>query len=124
MNLCICYPSSWCDFWCEPTHFCCYVQALQLGQDANSPFGFFNGQRCQMCLRSDTLLKVMERLANPGNYLCLDMLPESNFSGSTYIFFLHFILLVGVRRVFIVEAGSKRVEGIISLSDIFKFLLS
>ena len=34
------------------------------------------------------------------------------------------ILLVGVRRVFIVEAGSKRVEGIISLSDIFKFLLS
>uniref|UniRef100_A0A0D9W1L3 CBS domain-containing protein n=1 Tax=Leersia perrieri TaxID=77586 RepID=A0A0D9W1L3_9ORYZ len=70
-------------------------QALQLGQDANSPFGFFNGQRCQMCLRSDTLMKVMERLANPG-----------------------------VRRVFIVEAGSKRVEGIISLSDIFKFLLS
>jgi hypothetical protein len=29
-----------------------------------------------------------------------------------------------VRRVFIVEAGSKRVEGIISLRDIFKFLLS
>jgi hypothetical protein len=26
--------------------------------------------------------------------------------------------------VFIVEAGSKRVEGIISLRDIFKFLLS
>ncbi|TVU44222.1 hypothetical protein EJB05_03658 [Eragrostis curvula] len=70
-------------------------QALQLGQDANTPFGFFNGQRCQMCLRSDPLLKVMERLANPG-----------------------------VRRVFIVEAGSKRVEGIISLRDIFKFLLS
>ncbi|KAM0886190.1 hypothetical protein ACQ4PT_029876 [Festuca glaucescens] len=70
-------------------------QALQLGQDANSPFGLFNGQRCQMCLRSDPLLKVMERLANPG-----------------------------VRRVFIVEAGSKRVEGIVSLSDIFKFLLS
>ncbi|KAF7044787.1 hypothetical protein CFC21_053971 [Triticum aestivum] len=70
-------------------------QALQLGQDANSPFGLFNGQRCQMCLRSDPLLKVMERLANPG-----------------------------VRRVFIVEAGSKRVEGVISLSDIFKLLLS
>ncbi|CAM0878219.1 unnamed protein product [Alopecurus aequalis] len=70
-------------------------QALQLGQDANSPFGLFNGQRCQMCLRSDPLLKVMERLANPG-----------------------------VRRVFIVEAGSKRVEGIVSLSDVFKFLLS
>ncbi|KAK3148710.1 hypothetical protein QOZ80_3AG0207660 [Eleusine coracana subsp. coracana] len=70
-------------------------QALQLGQDANTPFGFFNGQRCQMCLRSDPLIKVMERLANPG-----------------------------VRRVFIVEAGSKRVEGIISLRDIFKFLLS
>ncbi|KAJ4956135.1 hypothetical protein NE237_012918 [Protea cynaroides] len=68
-------------------------QALQLGQDASSPYGFFNGQRCQMCLRSDPLHKVMERLANPG-----------------------------VRRLVIVEAGSKRVEGIISLSDVFRFL--
>ncbi|MBA0577126.1 hypothetical protein Golob_027623 [Gossypium lobatum] len=65
-------------------------QALQLEQDANS----FNGQRCQMCLQSDTLHKVMERLANPGT-----------------------------RRLVIVEAGSKRVEGIISLSDVFRFLL-
>ncbi|KAF8401521.1 hypothetical protein HHK36_012461 [Tetracentron sinense] len=69
-------------------------QALQLGQDANYPYGFFNGQRCQMCLRSDPLHKVMERLANPG-----------------------------VRRLVIVEAGSKRVEGIVSLSDVFRFLL-
>ncbi|KAG6751597.1 hypothetical protein NC652_030658 [Populus alba x Populus x berolinensis] len=69
-------------------------QALQLGQDANSSYGFFNGQRCQMCLRTDSLHKVMERLANPG-----------------------------VRRLLIVEAGSKRVEGVISLSDVFKFLL-
>lgn len=44
-----------------------YMQALQLGQDPNSSFGFFNGQRCQMCLRTDTLQKVMERLAVPGN---------------------------------------------------------
>lgn len=69
-------------------------QALQLGQDASSPYGFFNGQRCQMCLRSDPLQKVMERLAVPG-----------------------------VRRLVIVEAGSKRVEGVISLSDVFRFLL-
>ncbi|KAK9084147.1 hypothetical protein Scep_030618 [Stephania cephalantha] len=69
-------------------------QALQLGQDANSPFGFFNGQRFQMCLRSDPLHKIMERLSNPG-----------------------------VRRIIIVEAGSKRAEGIISLSDVFRFLL-
>ncbi|KAK9139407.1 hypothetical protein Scep_009088 [Stephania cephalantha] len=69
-------------------------QALQLCQDANSPYGVFNRQRCQMCLRADPLHKVMERLANPG-----------------------------VRRVVIVEAGSKRVEGIISLSDVFRFLL-
>ncbi|KAF3795759.1 Sucrose nonfermenting 4-like protein [Nymphaea thermarum] len=69
-------------------------QALQLGQDMNSPCGLFNGQRCQMCLRTDTLQKVMERLANPG-----------------------------VRRIVIVEAGSKRIEGIVSLSDVFKFLL-
>ncbi|KAJ6848271.1 sucrose nonfermenting 4-like protein [Iris pallida] len=69
-------------------------QALQLRQDASSPFGLYEGQRCQMCLRSDPLLKVIERLANPG-----------------------------VRRLIIVEAGSKRVEGIISLSDVFRFLL-
>ncbi|GAB2287329.1 AMP-activated serine/threonine-protein kinase regulatory subunit [Dionaea muscipula] len=69
-------------------------QALQLGQDANSSSGIFNGQRCQMCLPSDTLHKVMERLANPG-----------------------------VRRLVIVEAGSKRVKGIITLSDVFRFLL-
>ncbi|GMI79324.1 homolog of yeast sucrose nonfermenting 4 [Hibiscus trionum] len=65
-------------------------QALQLCQDATS----FNGQRCQMCLRFDTLHKVMEQLAN-----------------------------TGARRLVIVEAGSKRVEGIISLSDVLKFLL-
>ncbi|KAL7239463.1 hypothetical protein ACSBR2_005378 [Camellia fascicularis] len=69
-------------------------QALQLGQDASSPCGFFSGQRCQMCLRSDPLHKVIERLAIPG-----------------------------VRRLVIVEAGSKRVEGIVSLSDVFQFLL-
>lgn len=68
-------------------------QALQqLGQDLYSAYEL-RSQRCQMCLRSDSLHKVMERLANPG-----------------------------VRRLVIVEAGSKRVEGIVSLSDIFKFL--
>ncbi|TXG65460.1 hypothetical protein EZV62_006735 [Acer yangbiense] len=51
-----------------------YEEALQLGQDANSPFGF-NGQRCQMCLRSDPLHKVMERLANPGGETGLADLP-------------------------------------------------
>lgn len=68
-------------------------QALQLGQDSYSTYEL-RSQRCQMCLRSDSVHKVMERLANPG-----------------------------VRRLVIVEAGSKRVEGIVSLSDIFKFLL-
>ncbi|XP_062108595.1 sucrose nonfermenting 4-like protein [Humulus lupulus] len=69
-------------------------QALQLGQDAYTPYEP-RSQRCQMCLRSDSLHKVMERLASPG-----------------------------VRRLVIVEAGSKRVEGIVSLSDIFRFLLA
>ncbi|TXG71765.1 hypothetical protein EZV62_000344 [Acer yangbiense] len=68
-------------------------QALQLGQDLCSPYEL-RSQRCQMCLPSDSLHKVMERLASPG-----------------------------VRRLVIVEAGSKRVEGIVSLSDIFRFLL-
>jgi hypothetical protein len=73
---------------------CFIVQALQLGQDVCSPYEP-RSQRCQMCLRSDSLHKVIERLANPG-----------------------------VRRIVIVEAGSKRLEGIVSLSDIFKFFLS
>ncbi|XP_031376692.1 sucrose nonfermenting 4-like protein isoform X2 [Punica granatum] len=68
-------------------------QALQLGQDSYCSFEL--SRRCQMCLKSDSLHKVIERLANPG-----------------------------VRRLIVVEAGSKRVEGIISLSDVFKFLLS
>ncbi|XP_058209242.1 sucrose nonfermenting 4-like protein isoform X1 [Rhododendron vialii] len=68
-------------------------QALQLGQEPLSPYGF-SSQRCHMCLRSDPLLLVMERLSKPG-----------------------------VRRLIVVEAGSKRVEGIIALSDIFRFLL-
>lgn len=68
-------------------------QALQIGQDSTFQ-GFFDGPKCQMCLRSDSLQKVMERLSSPG-----------------------------VRRVIIVEAGSKRVEGIISLSDLFRFLI-
>ncbi|QCD77751.1 sucrose nonfermenting 4-like protein [Vigna unguiculata] len=69
-------------------------QALLLGQDASSPYGLYTGHRCHMCLRSDSLHKVMERLSIPG-----------------------------VRRLVVVEAGSKRVEGIISLSDVFRFLL-
>ncbi|XP_059632710.1 sucrose nonfermenting 4-like protein [Cornus florida] len=68
-------------------------QALQLGQEPYSTYGF-SSQRCHMCLRSDTVHKVMERLAKPG-----------------------------VRRLIVVEAGSKRVEGIVTLSDIFMFLL-
>eukprot|EP00252_Welwitschia_mirabilis_P005934 TRINITY_DN16528_c0_g1_i1.p1 TRINITY_DN16528_c0_g1~~TRINITY_DN16528_c0_g1_i1.p1 ORF type:complete len:509 (-),score=101.56 TRINITY_DN16528_c0_g1_i1:535-2061(-) len=50
--------------------------------------------RCHMCLRSDPFQKVVESLSNPG-----------------------------VRRLICVEAGTNRVEGIISLSDVFKFLL-
>lgn len=55
--------------------------------------GMSPGVRCHMCLRSDTLQMVMEQLAVPG-----------------------------VRRLICVEAGSNRVEGIISLRDIFNFL--
>lgn len=69
-------------------------EALQLGQDVCSPYEP-RSQRCQMCLHSDSLHKVIERLANPG-----------------------------VKRIVIVEAGSKPLEGIVSLSDIFKFFLS
>jgi len=71
------------------------TQALQMGtaQDWQGP-GPFNGSRYFMCLRSDTLRFVIERLALPG-----------------------------VRRLICVEAGSRQVEGIITLRDVFKFLL-
>lgn len=62
-------------------------QALQMGPDANR-------QRFQLCLRSESLHNVIERMTNSG-----------------------------VRRLIIVEAGSNRVEGIVSLSDVFRFLL-
>ncbi|XP_009801936.1 sucrose nonfermenting 4-like protein isoform X2 [Nicotiana tabacum] len=68
-------------------------QALQLAEEPYASYGS-SSQKCHMCLRSDPLHEVMERLSRPG-----------------------------VRRLVVVEAGSKRVEGIISLSDIFKFLL-
>ncbi|KAI5650708.1 hypothetical protein M9H77_36713 [Catharanthus roseus] len=69
-------------------------QALQLGEEPYPPQYGSNQQRCHMCLPTDPLHKVMDRLSKPG-----------------------------VRRLVIVEAGSKRVHGIISLSDIFRFLL-
>ncbi|GER33134.1 5'-AMP-activated protein kinase subunit gamma, partial [Striga asiatica] len=68
-------------------------QALQYRDDPFSPYGS-NTQRCFMCLRSDPLHKVLERLSQPG-----------------------------VRRIVVVEAGSKHVEGIISLGDVFRFLM-
>ncbi|KAK6130491.1 hypothetical protein DH2020_035749 [Rehmannia glutinosa] len=68
-------------------------QALQYRDDPLSTYGY-NNQRCHMCLKSDPFHKVLDRLSQPG-----------------------------VRRVVVVEAGSKRVEGIISLSDVFRFLM-
>ncbi|KAL6526519.1 AMP-activated serine/threonine-protein kinase regulatory subunit [Orobanche gracilis] len=68
-------------------------QALQYRDDPFSPYGS-NTQRCFMCLRSDPLHKILERLSQPG-----------------------------VRRIVVVEAGSKHVEGIISLGDVFRFLM-
>lgn len=62
-------------------------QALQLAPGAI-------GQHFQMCLRSESLQHVIERMTNSG-----------------------------VRRLIIVEAGSNRVEGIVTLSDVFRFLL-
>ncbi|XP_043706337.1 sucrose nonfermenting 4-like protein [Telopea speciosissima] len=67
-------------------------QALLLVYKANGPLNAH--KRCQTCLRSDSLLNIMERLSDPE-----------------------------VRRLIVIEPGSKRVEGIISLSDVFNFLL-
>ncbi|CAI7819977.1 unnamed protein product [Closterium sp. NIES-54] len=71
-------------------------QALQYRQDAGAVgAAAAGGTRCHMCLQSDSLRVVVERLAMPG-----------------------------VRRLVCVEAGSRRIQGIISLSDLFHFLLS
>lgn len=142
-----------------------------------------------MCLRSDPLQKVMERLAIPGNWFlfpvklclatqyqvfelelnvcnsielkfCQNLGLNFNFNSKAYNYVAKHSLTVylqlwwissrmfvkknshpiffhvyfpptwnihgiysGVRRLVVVEAGSKRVEGVISLSDIFRFLL-
>lgn len=68
-------------------------QALQIGQDSTY-HGFSSAQRCHLCARNESLQKVMERLSSPG-----------------------------VRRLIIVDAESVRVEGVISLSDLFRFFL-
>lgn len=70
-------------------------QALQIGaaQDWTGP-GPLSGNRYHMCIRSDSLRYVIERLALPG-----------------------------VRRLICIEAGSRQVEGIITLRDVFQFLL-
>lgn len=69
-------------------------RALQLVHDGSALTGGAPVLRCQMCLRTDTLQYILERLAIPG-----------------------------VRRIICVEAGSRRIEGIITLSDVFRFLL-
>lgn len=70
-------------------------QALQMGTAQDwTGHGPLNGSRYHMCLRSDNLRYVIERLALPG-----------------------------VRRLICIEAGSRQVEGIITLRDVFQFLL-
>lgn len=69
---------------------------MQLRQESNSHYGFYKGQRCQMCLHSDSLQEVMEQLANPGIEphkklktslsllnIMLWVLPNEFFRGST-----------------------------------------
>lgn len=74
------------------------MQALQIGAEdyVNGPGGpGMASSRLRMCVRSETLRSVIEQLAHPG-----------------------------VRRLICIEAGSRRVEGIISLKDVFNFLLA
>lgn len=54
-----------------------------------------DGRRYKTCTRSDPFYLVMERLSDPV-----------------------------VRRLFVIEAGSRKVEGIITLTDVFRYILS
>ncbi|THU56521.1 hypothetical protein C4D60_Mb11t18100 [Musa balbisiana] len=53
--------------------------------------------------------------------VCFSVALYPPLSSSFYLHLLHQVF--SVRRLFVVEAGSNRVEGIISLGDVFKFLL-
>ncbi|KAL8143217.1 hypothetical protein V2J09_016249, partial [Rumex salicifolius] len=73
------------------------VEEFTIGQAlqfGNDAYNSRESSRYQVCLRTDPLFKVMELLAKPG-----------------------------VRRLVIVEQSSRRIEGIISLSDIFNFFM-
>eukprot|EP00898_Chlorokybus_atmophyticus_P007834 jgi/Chlat1/8051/Chrsp73S07535 len=68
--------------------------ALALSHGGSRRRGFEEWAVQRICSRSDTLKSALEKLANPG-----------------------------VRRLVCVENGTRRVEGVISLSDILSFLL-
>ncbi|KAE8660140.1 sucrose nonfermenting 4-like protein-like isoform X1 [Hibiscus syriacus] len=97
-------------------------KALQLGQDSNIPYET-RSQRCQMCLRTDTLLKVMEQLANTGEVFLL-WIPISCGHHSLHPMFQRGCSEeTAMLHSEFVEADSNRVEGIVSLTDVFRFLL-
>lgn len=100
------------------------MQALQYRDDPFSAIGN-NSQRCHMCLRTDPLLNVLERLSQPGTLFTFFLVPFQVplRPMATFGWFGVLYDCSGVRRLIIVEAGSKRVQGIVSLSDVFRFLL-
>lgn len=62
-------------------------------RDHRLPCMMIDQKLLPVCLRSDTLHSVMERLANSD-----------------------------VEELVVLEAGSRRVEGVISIGDVFRFL--
>lgn len=102
-----------------------HLQALQQVYQANS---YINGRRrCHTCFRSSTLHEVMDQLSDPGTHNLL--WKKKNYMSYCFQSFKSICntnthtLIAAVRRLVIVDAISKRVEGIISLRDVLEFLL-
>ncbi|XP_058743356.1 sucrose nonfermenting 4-like protein isoform X1 [Vicia villosa] len=76
--------------WISLDKYCIYQQMFR---DHRLPCAMIDQQLLPVCVRTDTLHSVMERLANSD-----------------------------VEELVVVEAGSRRVEGVISIGDVFRFL--
>lgn len=53
----------------------------------------------------------------------LGLLPAKGFLFDYFMYSLYALMFAGVRRLICIEAGSGQVEGIITLRDVFQFLL-
>lgn len=71
------------------------------------------------------MYKVMELLSEPGDVLCFVFYCFCILlnNGDQWTHFFETLLFPVVRRVIVIDPESRRVEGIITLRDVFSFIL-